>query len=273
MTEPATTHTIDEALAKFQLIGGSAGDPAKDTACVMTALSWVAGESWSDHPRCAHTVLANLAIRTNDHDDTTEDERAEIVRAGATGLIDTWWLPGEVVAWCISEGMKAAELPVERCLATLAAVDAWRAAKQRPDLTDAYLTRAYLTDADLTGAYLTGANLTRANLTRANLTGADLAGAYLTGANLAGANLTGAYLTDADLAGANLTGAYLTGANLTGAYLAGANLTGANLTGAKCNEFTVPPAGWTVNKATWRLEREAVDAHEQASTEVEAVPA
>jgi hypothetical protein len=75
--------TVDQALERFQLIDGP-GD-RETTACVMTAISWVAGESWSDHPRCAHTVLANLAIRTNDHDDTTEDERAEIVRAGATG--------------------------------------------------------------------------------------------------------------------------------------------------------------------------------------------
>ena len=333
MTEPPTTHTIDEALAKFQLIGGSPGDPAENTACVMTAISWVAGESWSDYPRCAHPVLANLAIRANDHDGTTEDERAAIVRAGATGLIDTWWLPGEVVAWCISEGMKAAELPVERCLATLAAVDAWKATKQRPDLARADLARADLARADLaradlaranlaranlaranlTGAYLAGANLARANLTGANLTdanlaganltradlaganltganlaradlggadlggadlgGADLGGAYLTGANLTGADLGGANLTRANLADANLTGANLTGAYLAGAYLGGADLTGADLTRAKCNEFTVPPAGWTVNKATWRMEREAVDAHEQAPAEVEAVPA
>jgi hypothetical protein len=281
MTEPPTTHTIDEALARFQLIGGSAGDPDENTACVMTALSWVAGESWSDHPKCAHPVLANLAIRTNDHGDTTEAERAAILRAGATGLIDTWWLPGEVVAWCISEGMKASELPVERCLATLAAVDAWKATKQRPDLARADLARAdlaganltgaYLTGADLAGAYLAGANLTGANLTGANLTGAyltgaylaraDLAGAYLTGANLTGADLAGAYLTRADLARADLARADLAradlaGANLTGAYLTGADLAGADLAGARCNEFTVPPAGWTVNKATWRMERE-----------------
>ena len=198
---PTTAHTVDEALERFQLIGGITGDPDRNTACVMTALSWVAGESWSDHPRCAHPVLANLAIRTNDHDGTTEGERAQILRSGATGLIDTWWLPGEVVAWCISEGMKAAELPVEQCLATLAAVTAWKATKERPNLG--------------------GANLSRANL-----------------------------------GGANLGGANLAGANLTGAYLADANLADANLADARCSKYTVPPAGWTVNTTTWRLERE-----------------
>ena len=207
MTEPPTTHTIDEALERFHLIGGSQGNPDKGTACVMTALSWVAGESWSDHPKCANQVLANLAIRTNDHDDTTEGERAEILWAGATGLIDTWWLPGEVVAWCISEGMKAAETPVEQCLATLAAVTAWKATKERPNLTDAYLG------------------------------GANLAGANLTGANLGGANLTGANLTRANLSRANLARAYLAG--------------------ARCNKYTVPPAGWTVNTTTWRMEKVA----------------
>ena len=259
---PTTAHTVDEALERFQLIGGSTGAPDRNTACVMTALSWVAGESWSDHPRCAHPVLANLAIRTNDHDDTTEGERAEILRAGATGLIDTWWLPGEVVAWCISEGMKAAELPVEQCLATLAAVTAWKATKERPNLADANLSRAnlvganltyanlsgaYLADANLTDANLGGANLSRANLSRANLVGADL-----TGANLTYANLSRAYLADANLAYANLADANLSRANLSRA-----NLTDANLTDARCSKYTVPPAGWTVNTTTWRMEKVA----------------
>jgi len=229
-----TSHTIDEALARFTLIN-SAGD-GETTACVMTALSWVAGEAWSDHPNCAHPILANLAIRANDHGGTTPEQRADIVRAGATGIIDTWWLPGEAVAWCISEGMKA-ETPVERCLTTLAAVTAWKATKVRPDLAGAYLAGAYLAGANLTRAYLTDANLADANLTGANLTGADLAGADLAGANLAGANLTRAYLTDANLAGANLAGA--------------------NLADAKCNRYTVPPVGWTVNTTTSRMEKKA----------------
>jgi hypothetical protein len=222
----------------------------------MTALSWVAGEAWTDHPRCAHPVLANLAIRTNDHDDTTEAERIAVLRAGETGLMDTWWLPGEVVAWCISEGMKAGEAPVGRCLATLAAVTAWKDGKERVDLARANLAGAYLAGANLAGADLADANLadaylTGANLADANLADANLAGANLAGANLAGANLAGANLADANLAGANLADAYLAGANLTGA-----NLTGANLADARCSRHTVPPAGWTVNTTTWRLERE-----------------
>jgi len=226
-----TTHTIDEALERFQLIGNSGGDADKGTASVMTALSWVAGEAWTDHPRCAHPVLANLAIRTGDHGDTTEAERIAVLRAGETGLMDTWWLPGEVVAWCVAEGIKASEAPVGRCMATLAAVTAWKDEKERVDLADANLTRAYLADANLADAYLAHANLA--------------------GANLAGANLTDAYLADAYLADANLTRAYLADANLADAYLAGAYLTD-----ARCSKYTVPPAGWTVNTTTWRLERE-----------------
>ena len=180
MTNPSTPtpHTIDEALDRFTLVGGTAGSPDEGTACVMTALSWVAGESWTDHPNCAHPILTNLAIRANDHDDTTPEQRADIVRAGETGLIDTRWLPGEVVAWCIAEGVKV-DGPVPRCLETLAAVTAWKANKVRPNLRGAYLGGAYLRDANLVGAYLRGAD---------------------------------------------------------------------------CNQFTVPPAGWTVNTATWRLE-------------------
>jgi len=43
-----TAHTVDEALARFDLVGGS-GDRER-TACVMTAISWIAGEAWSVRP-------------------------------------------------------------------------------------------------------------------------------------------------------------------------------------------------------------------------------
>ncbi len=261
-----TTHTIDEALNRFTLISEQ-GD-GETTACVMTALSWVAGEAWTDHPKCSHPILASLAIRANDYETTTPAQRADIVRAGATGIIDTWWLPGEVVAWCISAGMKA-EGPVERCIATLAAVTAWKNDKDRPDLRGANLRYADLGGANLRGANLgganlggadlgyadlRGANLGGANLGYADLRGANLGGADLGGADLGGADLRGANLGGADLRGANLRCADLGGANLRGANLGGADLGGADLRGAYCNCFTVPPAGWTVNTRNWRME-------------------
>jgi len=35
-------------------------------ACAMEAASWLAGESWSDHPRSVHGVIAEVARRVND---------------------------------------------------------------------------------------------------------------------------------------------------------------------------------------------------------------
>ena len=221
-----TPRTVDQALERFQLIDGP-GD-RETTACVMTAISWVAGESWSDHPACAHPILANLAIRANDHGDTTAEQRADIVRAGATGLIDTWWIPGEVIVWCVGQGM-AAEGMVGRCLATLAAVTDWKNTRSRPVLSGAVLRGAVLSDADLCDADLCDADLRDADLSGADLSGADLSGADLRSADLRSAVLSGAVLCDAVLRGA------------------------VGVEFALCDHYTVPPAGWTVDRSTWRL--------------------
>jgi hypothetical protein len=212
-----TAHTIDEALDRFTLIDGP-GSATENKACVMTALSWVAGEAWSDSPACAHPILARIAINANDADDTTPEQRAEIVRAGEHGIIDTWWVPGEVIAAAQARPVDDDRTPVQCALDVFGAVAWWKADKQRPNLV--------------------GANLWDANLWDANLRGA----------NLAGANLTGANLWDANLRGANLAGANLTGANLWDANLRGANLAGANLTGADADTYTTLPAdcAWTV---------------------------
>jgi hypothetical protein len=36
-------------------------------ACFMELASYLAGEPWSDHPRCTHPLLATLAREVNDH--------------------------------------------------------------------------------------------------------------------------------------------------------------------------------------------------------------
>lgn len=148
MTE-TTTHTIHEALDRFDLVAG-AGD-GKSTACVMTAISWVAGEAWTDSPQCAHRLLRAMTIVANDHPDTTPGQRAELVRAGADGLIDTWWVPDSVVLGCLAESRH--DDPVAETLATLALVSWWKLDKRR----------ANLYRADLSGANLYGANLSGAN--------------------------------------------------------------------------------------------------------------
>lgn len=52
----------------------------RNGGCFMEFASYLAGESWSDHPACTHPVLASLARMVNDC--TSDDERARL-----TGLI------------------------------------------------------------------------------------------------------------------------------------------------------------------------------------------
>jgi hypothetical protein len=46
-------------------------------ACFMEFASFLAGERWSDHPACTHTLLAHLARLVNDH--TTDAGRHHLV--------------------------------------------------------------------------------------------------------------------------------------------------------------------------------------------------
>jgi hypothetical protein len=46
-------------------------------ACFMEFASFLAGERWSDHPRCTHPLLAHLARLVNDH--TSDDGRHQLV--------------------------------------------------------------------------------------------------------------------------------------------------------------------------------------------------
>ena len=49
-----------------QLSRGKHRSPRKG-ACFMELASYLAGERWSDHPRCTHRLLASLARLVNDH--------------------------------------------------------------------------------------------------------------------------------------------------------------------------------------------------------------
>lgn len=49
-----------------QLARGKHRSPRKG-ACFMELASFLAGERWSDHPRCTHPLLATLARLVNDH--------------------------------------------------------------------------------------------------------------------------------------------------------------------------------------------------------------
>ena len=202
-------HTIDEALGRFCLEKGT-GD-GKETACAMTMLSWVHDETWTDSPDCAHPVIRNNVVNVNDTE-LSHEQRAEIVRRGEYGVLDTWWIPTEVVVWAFSGERGEKISGYERLLRALTRIADWKTNKAKPNLVGADLVGAYLVGANLAGAYLVGANLARAYLVGANLARANLVGADLAGANLVGADLVGANLVGADLAGADLVGAYLVGA-------------------------------------------------------------
>src|SRR5690606_34258742 len=132
----------------------------------------------------------SLIVSANDADGTSPTDRADLVRAGETGLLDTWWIPSIVVAHCISVGRKDdngndVEAPCERALRTMAAVTEWKTSHERiADLSYADLSYANLSSANLRSADLRYADLSYADLSYANLRSADLRYANLSSANL-----------------------------------------------------------------------------------------
>jgi hypothetical protein len=76
-------------------------------ACFMEFASFLAGERWSDHPRCTHPLLAELAREVNDL--VGDEERQKLVRliplvVGRLGDDRTWLaLPVAVAAAPILE--------------------------------------------------------------------------------------------------------------------------------------------------------------------------
>jgi hypothetical protein len=259
MTKQTEARTIDSALKEFTLIGG-VGSPESKKACAMTLLSWVAGRPWTDHPPCAHRILCDIVILGNDADSSTARSRASLVKAGQVGVLDTWWIPGEVIAWAQIRPEGRWLSPHQFAIYVLKRIAKWKGTKgllgdldltsanlRSADLRSANLTSADLRSADLRSANLRFANLTSADLRFANFRSADLRFANLTFANLTSADLTFANLTSADLRSANLRFANFRSADLTSANLRSANLTSANLTGS----FGIPdgglPKGWKLD--------------------------
>ncbi|MGH9132316.1 MAG: hypothetical protein ACRDZZ_00145, partial [Ilumatobacteraceae bacterium] len=48
----------------------------RNGACFMEMAAYLAGERWSDHPRCTHPLVAAVARLVNDH--TTDANRARL---------------------------------------------------------------------------------------------------------------------------------------------------------------------------------------------------
>ena len=186
-----TAHTVDEALEKFELVSGAGN--GEQTACAMSLLNWVwqnSASGWTDAPQCAHPLIRSVVIRANDASGTTPADRAELVRLGELGVLDTWWIPVQVIVFCLSRPKDTEPLSsLEAAKALLIRIAEWKVTKEV---------------ADLSGANLTGANLSRADLSRAHLSWADLSWADLSGADLSRADLSRANLYRANLSRANL---------------------------------------------------------------------
>jgi hypothetical protein len=245
----------EEALERFDLIVGWVGDPQKGTACAVSALSWVAGEPWSDHPQCAHPLLCDIVTSGNDAPDTTPEDREALVRAGVTGLLDTVDVPTEVVLAALSgarllpvlagRGPVAAQgymATAVSALCVLKGVTAWRQGA-RGFTGPLFLDATFWQNPRVSIYDWRYANLSGMDMRGAQLGGAGMARARLSGANLSGAHLRFADFRQADLSSANLAGSDLSFADLRGATVDGADFTDADLTLAEWSDID-PPPGW-----------------------------
>jgi hypothetical protein len=82
-----TVNIIEERLAKLPSLALKSGSHPKPpngnpVGCVMELASWVVGEPWSDHPKCACPVITEIMIRANDRmgdGDEADARRARVL--------------------------------------------------------------------------------------------------------------------------------------------------------------------------------------------------
>ena len=164
----------------------------------------------------------------------------------------------------------------------VAAFNAQRSPRGRPDLFAAELPNAKLSGVDLSQANLEKADLTGADLSDATLLSADLSGTDGSGIDVSGAigvrmRLRGAWWDEAKLAAADLSRGDLTEAVLTNSTGEGVRLVGAKLRHANCAKVSWPDAELSEAKLHHCDFTEAdlsrVDLTEAVATEVIAIKA
>jgi hypothetical protein len=255
---------VEEALERFELVAGLEGDPDIGTACPVSALSWVAGEEWSDHPDCAHPLICDVVIEASDDPSTTQEDLEALVWAGVSGLLDTADVPTEVVLAAVSGSRIMHGLawrrrtPVSHALCVLEGISAWKQGVRGDNLPlvllDTRWVGASLNGLDLSGADLRYSNFDYADIAYTNLSGADMRHCMLRDAVLLDSDLSSADLSFADLRHASLFQARLSGTRFVGADLTRANLRGvvidshtdftdARLTSVLWPDID-PPPGW-----------------------------
>ena len=76
------------AYVQTRPLGASAHANLDDGLCVMEAVAYVAGEPWTDHPKCACPVIAAFMRAWNDGL-PSDDERTRLLRPWITRLVGT----------------------------------------------------------------------------------------------------------------------------------------------------------------------------------------
>lgn len=174
----------ENLLGEFTLIEG-AGSKVRRTACAMSLLCMVDdpyGE-FTDKPDCAHPVLNSIVISANDSG-ISEELKATLVRAGVTGVLDTWWIPSIVIAKVQAE-MNTINPDVlnnryNRAIVALDFISKWKENREKivslryDDLNGANLQGLDLRGVDLMGADLRFARLRYTMLHDANLRNAKM---------------------------------------------------------------------------------------------------
>ena len=116
-------------------------DRPEEGACLMEAVSWLAGEPWSDHPTCVSPVIGAFLRRWQDDldDDTRQTLRryVPLVLGTATGpededrrawMVTDWMVRTHLPAWLRLGGM-ADQADVVTALSPLVDAPSWRAAE------------------------------------------------------------------------------------------------------------------------------------------------
>jgi len=109
-------------------------DGPEEGACLMEAVSWLAGEPWSDHPQCVSLVIGAFLRRWQG--DLDDDTRQTLVRFVPLVLgTNTGPADEERRAWMVTDWMVRTHMPAWLRLAGMA--DQADAVETLPELVDA----------------------------------------------------------------------------------------------------------------------------------------
>ncbi len=90
----------------------------RNGACFMEYASFLAGERWSDHPRCTHALLAEVARDVNDHISDAGRSRLVPLIPSVVGLNgDDSRVAVGIAARCAAVALPVAAQPRQRALA------------------------------------------------------------------------------------------------------------------------------------------------------------